>query len=705
MRFLPFLLSAALTSALLYVLGTPQKAGEQQLPPLGSFFSPFSGFWKNAEPANRAFVLQQPKINLKGLKGKVSVVYDDQLVPHIFADNTKDAYIVQGYITAQQRLWQMDINSRQTAGRLSEVLGNRTLEMDRLMRRRGVARAAETDWAQWQQSEPTRTMLEAYTEGVNQYIDQLDPADYPVEFKLLHYKPEHWAPVKTALIIESMIDALNNRDDDLESTNTLAAFGRDTFNYLFPEWFSQQKPVVADTGQWKNIHPDFSKKLLGDQLSLHSQKGKAERTLPSDQQPMNGSNNWAVSGTRTASGYPILCNDTHLPLRLPHVWFQVQIHVPNFNCYGINVPGVPGVVIGFNEDIAWGFTNVSQDVADWYKIDWTDASRTTYLVDGMPHTVEDRTEVFKVKGLPDVLDTVHYTVWGPVVYDFDPGQPLYNYAYRYSTHDAPHKDGLTHFFSINGGKTYQDYRDAIPGLDCLSQNVVYASKSGDIAITVQGNFPIRNPGTGEFLQDGSLSENAWHGYVPESDLPSMKNPSRGFVFSANQHSTSPTYPYYYTGHFDASRARRIYDRLESMQHVTIDSMKAIQMDNFSYRAGDALPVLLRLIDRNKLDEKEKTYLETIAAWDGKYVRGTTAPALFDMWFDSTYYKTWDEMDAYLDKGISMSLPNAWRFTEIMDKDPQSVFFDHPNTRATETAADIVLEGFSCDGCTGQYYVG
>ncbi|MBK6930403.1 MAG: penicillin acylase family protein [Saprospirales bacterium] len=683
-----------LTAALAWQLHTPQRVGDKTLPALGAFFNPFTGFWQNAEPAGAGARWSEP-LRIPGLKKPVEVVYDHLMVPHIFAENLDDAIMAQGYITAQHRLWQMDITARQTAGRLSEILGARTLDLDRMTRRRGLPLAAERDWKAWQTSPQTARRLEAYTAGVNAWIGQLTPATYPIEFKLLGYIPEPWSPLKTCLIVENMIDALNNRDNDLATTNSLALFGRDTFDYLYPLWNPRQQPVVPDTGQWENLRRSVAKRIPPAGISLSARSGPAipERSLPAGLRELNGSNNWAVSGQHTQSGYPILANDTHLPLRLPHVWFQQQLCTPNLNCYGVVVPGVPGVAIGFNADISWAFTNVSQDVADWYRIEWADGNRSAYRLDGQLKPVEWRIENIGVKGQAPVSDTVRYTVWGPVVFDDQPEHPLRDCAYRYSTHDMPAPESLGRFLDIAGGKSFEDYRKALPGLDCLSQNVVFASHSGDIAITVQGKTPLRAPDQGRFVQDGNRAASAWYGFIPDAELPAMKNPSRGFVFSANQHSTPPSYPYFYFGNFDDSRGRRIHHRLNQMSKVTPDSMKRLQLDNFNQITADALPVLLRLLDRKRLDKTGLEYLRILENWDCSYEKASTAPTLYDLWFNATYDLTWDELEALRQKKTDVLFPEPWRFVEIMEHDPASIFFDRAGTPARESAPAIATEGF------------
>lgn len=696
MRILRFLLALFLTGAVVWLLQTPQKVGGNTLPALGAFFNPFSGFWKNAEPA-KGF---SPKnMDLPGLKGKVEVVYDDLLVPHIFAENKEDAVRVQGYVTAQHRLWQMDIATRKASGRLSEVLGERTLNIDRMERRRGMVFAAENDVLGWSKSPEGMSLLKAYADGVNAYIGQLSPADYPIEFKLLNYDPEPWSVFKTALIVEAMAETLCAGENDLASTNALAQFGRGTFDYLYPEWNPKQRPIIPDTGQWK----DWKVVLPPAAPTNNSLSGVLEKTensfsqneIPPDDDYIVGSNNWALSGSNTASGHPLLCNDPHLNLTLPSIWFQIQIHTPEQNCYGVSLQGVPGIAIGFNENIAWGLTNVGHDVSDWYRLQWTNPERTKYSLDGEIREVQKRPEIIKIKGREPLLDTVKYTVWGPVVYDFEPDHPLRDCALRWVTHDQPDRDAPNIFIFLNAGKNYDDYRKALAAYDCPAQNFVFATRSGDIAITVQGKFPVRAPEQGRFVQDGSRWANAWHDFIPADRVPAMKNPSRGFVFSANQHSTPPTYPYYYlSGDFDDYRGRHIYDRLAAMKNATADSMKTIQLDNFSQRAADALPVMLRLLDRSRLDADGQKMADELAAWNYRYEANAPAPPLYEVWFDSCYLKTWDEMTALRQQKREVLIPERWRFIELLEKDPTNIFFDHPATPQRETARDIVNEAFA-----------
>lgn len=693
-RLLSFLLAFVATCALVWVLERPLQVGDNTLPPLGGFFNPFAGFWRNAEPAV-AVPGQKADIRLPGLKNEVQVVYDELLVPHIFAQNAEDAMRAQGYVVAQHRLWQMDMTARSASGTLSEVLGPRTLEIDRLTRRQGMGLAAQNTLAVWEKSPENKALLDAFTAGANAWLAQMPPADWPVEFKLLNYAPTEWSNLKSALVFAAMARNLSFREDDFAATTTLAQIGAADFNYLFPEWNPTVNPVVPDLGQWKNWPKNPAPAAaMPAELPASTSFFEPMPDPESGDPTHDGSNNWAVAAQKSASGHPMLANDPHLGLTLPSFWFQVQLHTPEVNCYGVTLPGVPGIVIGFNENIAWGVTNGGHDVVDWYKIQWTDASRTAYLLDGQAIKADLRIEEIKVKNRPTLLDTVRYTTWGPVTHDHKPGHPYRDCAMRWVAHNAEGADQISTFRGLNTGKTLADYQKALAGFASPAQNFVFAARSGDIAMQVQGKFPLRAPGQGRTVQDGSQSANDWPGFVPQEHLPAMQNPLRGFVASANQHSVPPSYPYYLPGSYADWRNIRINKRLADAQNATLDSMKALQMDNFSARAAAALPVMLRLLDRSNLNSTEQKHAAELENWRFNYEKDLAAPALFEAWFDSCYARTWDEFFALRAKGMDVLTPEAWRFVFIMERDPSNKFFDHAATPdVRETAQQIVTETF------------
>ncbi len=682
MKWIKFLLALLLSAGLVYLLNSPIKQGKQTIPPLGKFLNPFSGFWKNGEAVGQH---QNKSYQFSELSAKVDVVYDKQLVPHIFAQNLKDAYFVQGYITAKHRLWQMDLTTRAVSGRLSEILGPITLERDKLQRRKGLVFAAENALADWEKQAEDYSNLQSYTAGVNAYIKALQPRDYPLEFKLLNYSPEAWSNLKSALFIKSMAQSLCSREKDLESTNALTVFGQEVFDFLYPEQNPKQSPIIPKDTPW-----DFSPVSIPEQKPVLM--GLFEHNPYPKPSPFLGSNNWAVAGSKTKSGKPILCNDPHLGMTLPAVWFELQISTPEANSYGVSLPGFPGITIGFNDKISWGMTNVGHDVLDYYKILWTDNKREQYIIDDQIKKVKFRIETYKIKGQESVTDTVRYTEWGPIVYE-DKNHPMQDLATQWLAHDAGSNE-VSVFRKLHTSVDFDDYYNAVQEFKVPPQNIVFAGNSGDIALKVQGKFPLKTFSQGRFIQDGSNSANDWHGYIPSAHNPQVKNPERGFVSSANQHSTDTTYPYYYLGNFEDYRGRTLNELLDSMSSITIEDMMALQNNNYSHKAADALPLMLRYLDwqpGNDLDEKVYSGLKD---WDFHYEKDLLAPIVFTYWFDEFYQLTWDEISAKEDSlEIELLYPESWRTIALLEDNPEHSFFDNKETKALETAREMVTQSF------------
>lgn len=687
MRLIKFALTLVVTIAAVWLFNTHHPFGSA-LPPLGKLINPFTGFWQNAEPVHSENATVE--LHFTGLKGQVEIVFDERMVPHIFAENLLDAAFAQGYIMATNRLWQMDMAARSTAGRLSEVVGPVALQVDRDTRHFGMVWAAENELKAWESAPDELAFYQAYADGVNAYVRALKPADYPLEFKLLDYAPEEWSPFKSALVLKNMARTLCFRADDLEAANALAKLGKERFAFLFPERNPRQSPVIPTDVVW-----DF-KPLPVSQDTQPALIGQLWRGASLPQPPdFLGSNNWAVAGSRTVTGYPILCNDPHLQLTLPSIWFEVQIHTPELNAYGVALPGTPGVVIGFNENIAWGETNVGQDVLDFYRIDWTNPEQTEYRYGDRTEQVRLVEERIGVRGQAEpVVDTVRYTVWGPIV-DRYGGYDMPGLAMRWIAHDRPAEKpfyaGGT-FLRLMMGKNFDDYKAALAGFESPAQNFVFASRDGDVALTVNGKFPLKRPEQGRFVEDGSNPDNAWHGFIPYDQIPRVRNPQRGFVASANQESTGPSYPYYYNGGFDDYRGRRINSVLAQDSSVTVDDMKALQNDNLSLQAVDALPVLIGLLDSASLTPVERKVLDTLSRWDRRFEGDLRAPIAFVKWFDEAYAQTFDEFTAWRDS-MPVLFPEKWRFIDLLAQAPGDTIFDQPATPARETARDITTAAF------------
>ncbi|MBP7184051.1 MAG: penicillin acylase family protein [Saprospiraceae bacterium] len=686
MKWIKLIISILLLCAYVYVMNISLHVKDKTLPPLGNFFSPFTGFWQNAEPIK----LTDCSISIPQMKSSSEIIIDKRGVPHIFAKDDKELAFLQGFIHAKDRLCQMDISTRATSGRLSEIVGDKALERDKTQRRKGMVFAAENAVNSWKENPENFAILQSYCDGVNAYISTLKPKDYPLEFKLLGYAPEKWTPLHTALFSKAMAETLSFREFDVENTNTKKWLGDDLYEFLFPLNNPKQTPIIPSGTTWnfKAIKAADVKVEAEEKLS-DVDHFYTPRLLTKPEENI-GSNNWAVSGTKTLSGKPILCNDPHLNLTLPSIWYEIHLNSPNLNAYGVSIPGIPFILIGFNDNIAWGETNTQFDVLDWYKISWANKDKSQYLINGQPKKVNKIIEVIKVKGKEEpVRDTVSYTEWGPIVYNDENHQDL---AMRWLGHDKAPADEMFTFYKLCKSKNYDDYRSALKNYQCPSQNFVFASTDGDIGITVNGKIPIRTQNQGRYVLDGSDANNSWHGFVPMDQVPAVKNPSRGYVASANQNSTDPTYPYFYMGDFDDFRGRYLNRRLTEMDSITVKDMMSLQNDNYSIMAEEGLASLLSLVDTVLLSADEKIMFSKMKKWNYRFDSNILEPIYFVNWFEEAYNMTFDEWDTEKNKDV-LRKPENWRFIALLNDSKKHIIFDIKSTQTIESAREVALQSF------------
>ncbi|MEZ2338697.1 penicillin acylase family protein [Mucilaginibacter sp. RCC_168] len=684
MKFTKAFLSIAFTLVLIWAL--QHKFGP--VPPFGDFLSPADGFWQNAESKN---ILSTTHLMLPGLTDKVTIKYDENRIPHIFADNEHDLYYAQGYITATERLWQMDIQTRQAAGRLAEVLGPQLLEVDRYHRRMGMVYGAEKTLKAMMSEPAVRQMILAYTDGINAYIHRLHPRQYPIEFKLLDYAPEDWKPINCAFLLKLMSETLAGGSNEFAMTNILKRFGAKTTNDLFPDYPMHEDPIIPVGTKW-DFKPLPIPKPSANFMALMNDSIKSvikEEGI--------GSNNWAVSGSKTANGYPILANDPHLNLTFPSIWYQIQLSAPSVNVYGVSLPGSPAVILGFNNNISWGITNVDADVLDWYQVKFRDNKKEEYWYNNQWNKTNRRVEVINIRGQQPLYDTVIYTHHGPVVYEDKTKKTSDSYdfapvgaALRWIAHDE--SDELMTMYILNKGKNYADYRKALTYFNAPASNFVFASKDNDIAITPNGKYPLKYRDQGKFILDGTDPADDWHGWIPFEQDPTVKNPPRGFVSSANQSSTDPTYPYYINWSFaQYERGKRINDRLTIMQKATVDSMRILQTDTYSIRAQDILPAMLKYIDASKLDQTQSAALSMIKSWNKDFSINSTGASIFNAWWIKMYKMIWS--DDFAAKDLQENYPSVDRTEQLLLKEPNSKWFDDIRTPTKETCTDIVTLAF------------
>lgn len=698
MRIAPFLISGLCTAGLILVLNTQLTVGGSKTPRLGYFLSPQLGFWQNAESANTDF---SGELKLNGLKGKVDVFMDDRLVPHIYADNDLDAYYVQGYIHAKFRLWQMEFQTHVAAGRLSEILGEEKLSTDRFFRRLGMVYGAEQTMANMDNNPEMKATVDAYADGVNAYIQSLKPEQIPFEYKLLDYKPEAWTPLKTYLFLMYMSYDLTGGGaaTDLKMTNAKNYFGYDDFNKLYPNVHDSLDPIIPRGTLYSSpaIIPIAPKNSDSVYLNNTVSSTAMAPVIPDKD---NGSNNWAVSGSKTKSGRPILCNDPHLGLNLPSLWFEVQINTPTHNTYGASFPGSPAVIIGFNDSIAWGVTNAGRDVLDYYDIQFKDSTLSEYLYNGAWTKAEYRKEVIKIKGKPDSVENIALTVFGPVMYDraYKNISTDGKYLAVHWTANMP-GTGFQTFYELNRSKNYDEYISATSLWSCPGQNFVFASKTNDIAIKQQGAFITRWKRQGDFVMPGTDNSYMWQGIIPFEENPMIRNPERGFVSSANQMSADSTYPYYLgaANNFPLYRGIIINRKLSEMNNITVEDMQHLQMDNYNVFAEMARPVLLKYLTITELNADEKKYVDILTGWNLRSDIHEKGPTVFKSIWDSLENEVWG--DEISNSKLPLPKPDASTLLEGLLRDSSFMLEDNINTAdKKETIHDDVLAAFK-KACT------
>jgi penicillin amidase len=684
MKIISFVVSAIVTVILILLLNT-----KIVLPvPLGQLLNPQTGLWQNAEPVNENYSAQ---LSFPKLQGKVKVYFDDRLVPHVFADNSNDAYFVQGYLHAKFRLWQMEFQTRAAAGRISEIVGPKAIDYDRDKRRLGMVYAAENSLKAIESDPETLAECNNYTAGVNAYIETLTESTLPIEYKLLGYKPEKWTNLKSALFLKYMAFDLAGYEDDFEMTNAKSVFSSADFDKIYPIIMDSLDPIVPKGTEFPP--PAIKPEVPATADSLYYDEKDSTKITEQKPDENNGSNNWAVSGQKTKSGYPILCNDPHLSLNLPSVWYEMQISTPSYNCYGVTFPGAPAIIIGFNDSCAFGFTNAERDVRDYYKIKFKDSTHSEYWFDSswVPSTY--RIEDIKVKGQPDYMDTVYYTKMGPVMYDekFTGGRETghKDYAVRWKAHDESNEPKM--FILLNKTHNYNDYLRAIKYLHTPGQNCIFASKNGDIAIWDQGEFPAEWYRQGDFVMPGTDSSYFWQGMIPQSENPHLVNPERGFLSSANQMPADTSYPYYLAGSFPPYRGLEINKRLEQMNDITPEDMMKLQTDNFNIFGQMALPVLIKNMEVDKLSPQEKKYFDILKDWNYRNDKDSKGATLFVVTWDSLETVVWK--DEFLHSGLQLPWPKESTLLDDINKYPDFKFFDDINTPNVETLQDDVTAAF------------
>jgi penicillin G amidase len=685
------------------------------LPALAPFFSPFEGFWQNAEPLNPQ---ASQSLQISGLQSPIDIVFDSRGIPHIFARTEHDAYLAQGYVTARDRLWQMDIVAREAAGKLAEVFGPDLLDHDLMRQRFGLLQSARQMAATFQQHNGTRDAVQAFCQGANAYLSQLSPKEWPIEFKLLGYAPSPWTPEKMASLIVSMQWTLSSGQKDQALTATLGKYGPLFFQKFFPPNDSLIPPVIPSGTKWPFVEEKRRQDSLQwarQQDSLNPQDSSRLDSLRTLDQPVygpplpdssllkekskpahnsHGSNNFVLGPGKTTAGVPILGNDPHLDLSLPSIWYEVQLHTPAMNVYGVSLPGSPGVVIGFNDHLSWGLTNGSDDVFDWYRVTFKDSTLSEYLYDSRWIRTRFRVDTLFVRGKPPVLDTVLQTHHGPIVLKQPNREAGRNvpmlHALRWLAHDS--NDIVGAFLRLQSSESLEDAKTAVQSLSCPSQNMALAATSGDIALIHQGRFPWKWKTQGRLILDGTDPRHDWQGWVPWNRIPSATNPQRDFVASANQEPTDSTYPYHLGSNYNnPDRAFRLNQRLENTHSASLDTAFTILRDDFGVNASMVLPRLLQGLDTTGFTPPQFQMVQLLQAWDYRYRPDGVAPTAFDAWWKSLIAATW--ADDFNEDRERYEWPNDKVTRSLILNDSTSDWFDDVRTPTRENLRHVLRASF------------
>jgi penicillin G amidase len=575
-------------------------------------------------------------VEIAGLKAPVDVLRDAHGVPHLRAQSLEDLLCAQGYVTAQDRLFQMDLSRRLAEGELAEIVGERALALDIEARTFGIPQVLERTAAAF--DERSRRLMDAYVQGVNAYIST-HTSSLPVEFAILRYQPRPWRMADSIAVGMNMFKELSTTwQVDLVRERVRAKVGPDLYADLFPDQSPLDRPVAEPLAP-----PDGAGSLKAAALSQFSRSVTAESeehdsALPIDSllgaqvstvensAPALGSNNWVVSGKHTQSGKPLLANDPHLGHRVPSVWYMIHLKAPGLNVSGVSLPGIPLVVIGHNERIAWGMTNTGPDVQDLYVETFNPQNRKQYWHVNEWVQAEEREETIKVRGDQDHHLTVRATDHGPIISPLIPqqsgGRAL---ALRWTALDS----GALRFAFLNldRAQNWEQFTSALRDFAGPEQNFVYADVDGNIGYYAPAWIPIRKQGDGSVPVPGDAGAYDWIGYVPFEKLPHAYNPASGIIATANARVVPDGYPVFITHEWEAPyRATRIFQLLEQPgKRFTVSDMIGVQADIHSLNDMWLAAQLVAAGDRHPPETADAHYaLGRLRGWDGEAAADSTA---------------------------------------------------------------------------------
>ncbi|MBN2891107.1 MAG: penicillin acylase family protein [Bacteroidales bacterium] len=611
-------------------------------------------------------------ITISSLNADVEVYRDENGIPHIIAQNEHDLYLTAGYVTAQDRMWQMDLIRRATQGKLSEIFGKDFFKTDILLRALQITEKSEMIYDSL--DENMQNALLSYSEGVNQYLED-NKKNLPIEFKILGYTPEKWLPTNSLNIIGYIAwDLVSAWSNEIILFKVQNAVDSSIFKNFIPNF--DGTGTIYHLVDVPNTNVENNIDAVGSQI------------FELGNLPFMASNNWAVSGSKSVTGQPILCNDMHLGFGSPGIWYQMHLMIKGeINVTGLSIPGAPGIVAGHNEDIAWGLTNVMLDGSDFY-IETINEDSTKYFIDGQWKDLRIEKEIVYTKEGDTLIGYNSFTHRGPIISKFkkieDKAISMHWVGYEYSNEYA----GV---YKLNRAQNWDDFKDATSNFGAVAQNIIYADKQGNIGIQLSAMVPKRIV-SGYTIFPGDTSLYDWKGFIPFDSLPFEYNPERGYIASANNKSTFDVDYYISQYYFQDFRYRRICQMLEAKDKISVDDMKEIQADQHSALADDILEKIIFEVSKlNLSDEKYKKTLDYLAKWDGTLTSESIGTMIFEQ-FNIMFIKETvaDEMtiEVYNEFDNSKVLMNNILIQLWSNK--ESVLFDNINTPdKKESIEDII----------------
>jgi len=669
----------AALSGLIVGLNTPLFGGFS----IGNMLDPRDGLYYTARHADKPL---PASLELDALREPVSIIQDLRGVPHIYAENDDDLLVVFGYVVARDRLFEMDFIPRATAGRLSEILGPSALDTDRFFRSIGLAWSAKKNMEDIGAAHSEQVRISSLFQKVAiEYIGSLSERDYPFEMRLLGYGPEPLDYIDSQMLLQYMIYDLSYRGQGSARNELRAILGSQEYELLYPRYSKTYVPIIPPSeASWSSV----------GEASIQSETSYSGIKFPTGPEASIaegfrtgiGSNNWAVSGSRSETGFPILGGDMHLNLSLPALWYEAHLVSPNMNLYGVTIPGAPNIVEGITETTAWAFTNTGSDQIDYYVLETSD-DRTHYLFEGsmVPFEVVSDT-IFVAHGEP-VVEEYLYSRYGPVFLRGDQTTTM-----RWVGHDRSRSAEA--LWNMGHARSYAEFEKALELWDSPMQNILFASRDDTVAIRSTGHLPIRAGADGSGVLDGSSGKNFWSGRVPFDELPYVINPEQGYLASANQQPADSTYPYYLGSDWrDGYRSLRINELLAGKDKHSVQDIMSYQADVHVVQADHFIPFLT---DLEGLSENAIQIRNLLIDWDRETRIDQVEPLLFDFFLTDFVTHVWDEL-------VFVGRPDPSDMTVyfLLETDPESHWFDIEATAERENAWRLLRDAL--ERTASRYY--